>query len=126
RSRGRGVCGGLGPAEAPAGLNRGGGVRSLPASWDRFLTTLLRINSIAHAVMQFDIKLEKHIGIEDTGFGYVPDSGGLDDVLNDELLNGLVFGRTLGAVSARSTPSVAPSPRTFSKPATSPLKCSGF
>lgn len=60
----------------------------------------LAMNSTAHAVMQLDIELGKHIGVEDTGFGNVPDRGGLDDVPNDELLDGLVFGHAPGAVRA--------------------------
>ena len=50
--------------------------------------------------MELHIQLGKHVGVKDTRLGNVPASGGLHDVPNNELLNGLVLGHTTGAAGA--------------------------
>lgn len=49
---------------------------------------------MAHGVMQLDIELGMQISIKDTCFRNVPDCSDLYNILNDKLLNGLVFGHT--------------------------------
>ena len=57
--------------------------------------------------MQFHIQLGKHIGIENTRFGNIPDGCGLYDVPNDELLNGLILGPASGTVGTANRLHVA-------------------
>ena len=58
------------------------------------------MNGTTHAVMELHVQLGKHVGVEDTRFRNVPDGGGLHDVPNNELLNGLVLRHTAGTVGA--------------------------
>lgn len=58
------------------------------------------MNGTTHSVTEFHTELGKHIDIEDTRFGNVPDDCSLYYVLNNELLNGLVLGHTLGTAGA--------------------------
>lgn len=89
---------GLGGA-SPAGLNLGGGVFSFPGIV-RSVPDHLAMNSTAQAVMQLDIEFRNHTSIKDTCFRYISDSSSLYNVLNDDLLNALVPGHTLGTVCA--------------------------
>ncbi|XP_030885600.1 WW domain-containing oxidoreductase-like [Leptonychotes weddellii] len=63
--------------------------------------------SEAAMASKFCIRLGKHIGVEDTRFGNVLDGGGLYNVPNNELLNGLILGHTTGAVGAANRLHVA-------------------
>ena len=58
------------------------------------------MDGTAHAIMQLDIELGKHVGVEDACFRYVPDSSGFYNVPNDKLLDGLILGHAPGAVRA--------------------------
>lgn len=90
---------GGGRGASPAGLNLGGGILSFPGIV-RSVPDCLARNSTAQAVMQLDMEFRNHISIEDTCFRYVSDSSSLYNVLNDDLLNALVLGHTLGTVCA--------------------------
>ena len=58
------------------------------------------MDGAADAVVKLGVQLGKLVAAVDTGVGDVPDGGGLHDVPDDELLNGLVLGASLGAVGA--------------------------
>ena len=58
------------------------------------------MDGTAHAIMQLDIELGKHVGVEDACFRYVPDSSGFYNVPNDKLLDGLILGHVPGTVRA--------------------------
>ena len=58
------------------------------------------MDGTAHTIMQLDIELGKHVGVEDACFRYVPDSSGFYNVPNDKLLDGLILGHAPGAVRA--------------------------
>lgn len=60
----------------------------------------LAMNGTAHAVVQLDIELGKHVSVEDACFRYVPDCSGFYNVPNNKLLNGLILGHAPGAVRA--------------------------
>lgn len=62
----------------------------------RLIPDFFAMNSTAHTVMQLDMTLGNTYASKDTCFGYVPDSNGLNNVLNDKFLNGLVLGHTWG------------------------------
>ena len=60
----------------------------------------LAVDGAGDAVVDLGVELGELVGGVDGGVGDVPDGGGLDDVLDDELADGLVLGDGLGAVDA--------------------------
>ena len=58
------------------------------------------MDSAAHAVGQLSIQLGQLVLGVDTGVGDISHGGGLHNVPDDELLDGLVLGARLGAVGA--------------------------
>ena len=58
------------------------------------------MDSAADTVSQLSVQLGELILAVDAGVGDVPDSGGLHNVPDHELLDGLVLGHALGAVGA--------------------------
>ena len=62
--------------------------------------TYLGVDGAAHTVGQFGVQLGQLVAAVHAGVGDVPDGGGLHDVPDDELLDGLVLGARLGAVGA--------------------------
>jgi hypothetical protein len=59
------------------------------------------------AVVQFGIEFRERVAGVDGRVGDVPDSGGLDNVADDKLPDGLVLGDGLGAVDATDVADVA-------------------
>ena len=60
----------------------------------------LGVDGAADTVGQLGVQLGQLVGAVDAGVGDVPHGGGLNDVPDDELLDGLVLGAGLGAVGA--------------------------
>ena len=60
----------------------------------------LGVDCAGHAVVEFRVQLGQLVAGVDAGLGDVPHGGGLDDVADHELLDGLVLGTRLGAVGA--------------------------
>ena len=58
------------------------------------------MDSAAHAIGQLSIQLGQLVLGVDTGVGDISHGGGLHNVPDDELLDGLVLGARLGAVGA--------------------------
>ena len=58
------------------------------------------MNSAANTVGQLSVELGQLVLGVDTGVGDIPHGGGLHDVPDDELLDGLVLGAGLGAICA--------------------------
>ena len=58
------------------------------------------MDSAAHAIGQLSIQLGQLVLGVDTGVGDISHGGGLHNVPDDELLDGLVLGAGLGAVGA--------------------------
>ena len=58
------------------------------------------MDGAAHTVGQLGVQLWQLVAAVHAGVGDVPDGGGLHDVPDDELLDGLVLGASLGAVGA--------------------------
>lgn len=50
--------------------------------------------------MELRVEFGQHIGIPDAGLADVTDSGGLDNVADDKLLDCLILGHATGAVGA--------------------------
>merc|ERR1719228_1796099 len=69
----------------------------------------LGVDGAAHAVAQLSIQLGELVASVHTGLGDVPDSSSLNDVPDDELLDGLILGDALGTVSATHGLDMAPS-----------------
>lgn len=65
-----------------------------------FIPGCLPINGATYTVTQLGIEFRKYTGVEGTCFRYVPDCSSLNNVPNDELLNGLALGHTPGASHA--------------------------
>ena len=64
----------------------------------RSRVTYLGVDSAAHAIGQLSIQLGQLVLGVDTGVGDISHGGGLHNVPDDELLDGLVLGAGLGAV----------------------------
>ena len=64
------------------------------------MLTHLGVDGAAHTVGQLGVQLWQLVAAVHAGVGDVPDGGGLHDVPDDELLDGLVLGARLGAVGA--------------------------
>ena len=60
----------------------------------------LGVDGAADAVGELGVKLGQLVATVHAGVGDVPDSGGLHDVPDHELLDGLVLGDALGTVGA--------------------------
>ena len=58
------------------------------------------MDGTADAVGQLSVEFGKLVAAVNAGVGDVPHGGGLHDVPDDELLDGLVLGAGLGAVGA--------------------------
>ena len=58
------------------------------------------MDSAAHAIGQLSVQLGQLVLGVDTGVGDISHGGGLHNVPDDELLDGLVLGAGLGAVGA--------------------------
>merc|ERR550525_2172268 len=54
----------------------------------------LGVECAGHAVVEFRVQLGQLVAGVDAGLGDVPHGGGLDDVADHELLDGLVLGTT--------------------------------
>jgi len=60
----------------------------------------LRMNGAGDAVMKFGVELGKSVHVVDGSVGDVSHRRRLDDVADDEFLDGFVLGRTPGAIGA--------------------------
>ena len=69
--------------------------------------TYLGVDGAADAVGQLSVEFGKLVAAVNAGVGDVPHGGGLHNVPDDELLDGLVLGAGLGAVCAADELDVA-------------------
>lgn len=69
-------------------------------SLTRTIAHHLGVDCARHAVVELRVELGQHIGIPDAGLADITNSGGLDNVADDKLLDCLILGHATGAVGA--------------------------